>query len=118
MNRQEIYQHIKSNHLEDTIKKVFERNYTNISTAELMEFINRREKRKKEKVLSGMTKEQSNAECNKKILSIIAGYLKDNPDVNFEYALHYLGLSQRTIYNSSQATLQRMNAIKNRSARN
>lgn len=117
MTRQEIYQHIKTNHLEDDIKSNFKgRNYTNISTPDLEEFLIKRI-RKAERRLSGMTESQSNTQCNAKIINIIRNFVSNNPTLRFGEIIYNLDLNSVMKSDTSQEVLQRINASINRDKR-
>lgn len=114
MTRQEIYQQIKNNHLEDSIKEAFDgKNYTNVSTISLETFL-RKHKSKTEKKLSGLTEAQSNAQCNVLIVNIIRDYTRENPNLGFGEILHKLDINSVPRNDASQQVLHRINASLNR----
>lgn len=114
MTRQEIYQQIKNNHLEDSIKESFNgRNYTNLSTIELEGFVNKFLAKNKKK-LSGLTEDQSNAQCNVLIVNKIREFLRQNPHMGFGELCHRLELDSVFKTDTSQQVLHRINACINR----
>lgn len=117
MTRQEIYQQIKNNHLEEDIKSHFHgRNYTNISTPELEEFVSKHIK-KADKKLSGMTEKQSNVLCNAKIMNMIDDYVRNHANFRFGEIIYNLDLNSVMKSDTSQEVLQRINAAINRTKR-
>lgn len=114
MTRQEIYQQIKNNHLEDSIKESFNgKNYTNLSTIELEGFVNKFLLKNKKK-LSGLTEDQSNAQCNVLIVNTIRDFLRQNPTIGFGEVCHRLDLVSVLKTDTSQQVLHRINACTNR----
>lgn len=112
MTRQEVYKIIKDNHLEEEIKNNLARNYTNISTECLENFLN---KRKPEKILSGMTTSQSNNKCNKLIIDILRTEVNRDSGNSFMNILYNLGLAEKKdITECSQRTLWKVNSEFNR----
>lgn len=118
MTRKEIYEKIKELNLEEKIKISFNgRNYTNIPTTELLSFIEK-EQGQDNKELSGMTRKQSNAMCNRIILDLLFKFTEANPGVPFDYVLSYFNINDIDISEDSQKVLWRINSILNRSKRN
>lgn len=117
MTRQEIYQQIKNNHLEEDIKSHFHgRNYTNISTPELDEFVSKYIK-KADKKLSGMTERQNTVLCNARIMNMIDDYVRNHANLRFGEIVYNLDLNSVMKSDTSQEVLQRINATINRAKR-
>lgn len=109
-SRKELFKFIKENHLQEVIEKHFKKNFTNVSTSDLSDFINQN----KNRIFSIKSTVEQRRYCNQRIIDAIVELLNKHSDLRFGQALAILGINNINFDEESQQTLWKVNSFTSR----
>ena len=110
MSRKELFDFIKENHLQEEIFKKYKKNFTNVSSEELNDFIDNN----KNRIYSIKATIEQRKECNQRIINTLVDLLNKHPDIRFCQALVNIGIDTVDFNEESQLTLWKVNSVLNK----
>lgn len=110
MSRKELFDFIKENHLQEEIFNKFKKNFTNVSSEELNDFIDSN----KNRIYNIKATIEQRKECNQKIINALVDFLNKYPDIRFCQALVNIGIDTVDFNEESQLTLWKVNSVLNK----
>lgn len=110
MSRKELFDFIKENYLQEEILKKYKKNFTNVSSEELNDFIDNN----KNRIYSIKATIEQRKECNQRIVNALVDLLNKHPDIRFCQALVNIGIDTVDFNEESQLTLWKVNSVLNK----